>query len=411
MLCCIYSLRLSTTFSYPYTPSYRPASRKFFLHQGLGRDSLVFSGIVSHLSHSSRHNTLPQISTPTVTDNTGSVHDPKFHRISPLFCTSTSSIQMGDILPEVLDRIFELCERQHRQMPHWPVFSPKSRLQPLLLVCKKWHSVAERRLYTSVSLGSDRTVKDRNGKKMMIKGKDVCRRFLETVQNNAPIASIVRELRMGSLRNLAQDGEESQMHIRLIAVCKNVEKISLYGCDPSALDKMVETLVNTDLLTLEFTSEQLGGYLGYEWFVPSPRTLVDLLCRWPRLQKMRVKMTGGEFDVSLPKVPVIPGFCVALKEVDARDSTFDAAQLSRLLDLSPALEDLSITVEKDCGPVLRRSIQAWSSSLKACTFSSHRNHSPRTIATPSYNIHCPSYASWTCLFRCSPSMPWHIFRN
>lgn len=100
--------------------------------------------------------------------------------------------------PELLDRIFKLCERRYRYIPaDGCKFFPNSRVQPFLLVCKKWHAVAERRLYTSVSLGSSRVVRDRNGQKLELKSKDVYKRFCETVENDVRLASLVRELRLG----------------------------------------------------------------------------------------------------------------------------------------------------------------------------------------------------------------------
>ncbi len=101
----------------------------------------------------------------------------------------------ANIPPEVMDRFFKHCELDYcKSLNH---FSPNFPLYPLLFVCKEWHAIVERRLYASVSLGSDRAATDRNERRMEIIGKDVCKRFCDTVRDNPRLASLVRELRLG----------------------------------------------------------------------------------------------------------------------------------------------------------------------------------------------------------------------
>lgn len=272
----------------------------------------------------------------------------------------------SDLPPELLDRIFSHCERNHRRnYMYGPNLLPKSRLQPLLLVCKKWHNVAERRLYASVSVGSDRVVRDRNGSKMEITGKDVCRRFYETVQSNARIASIVRELRMGSIR---LDREESEMHVYLIGICKNVEKIELRVCHETLLDDLAAALAKADLISLHLSREQPDLYSGRDGQLFSLSTVIRLLQSWPRLETIYANLSRHDYGplrkTSLGKLPPAPGACPALRTIDIFGDTFHSAELSELGDIAPRLEEISATVHHDCDEVLQQCVKSWSSSLK-----------------------------------------------
>ncbi|KLO09100.1 hypothetical protein SCHPADRAFT_580495 [Schizopora paradoxa] len=281
---------------------------------------------------------------------------------------------------ELLDRVFDHCERRHlesEQESDVPTFFPNHHLHSLLFVCKRWHAVAERRLYTSVSLGSDRTVTSRDGRPKKIKGKDICERFLETVQENTHLAFLVRELRVASDNALRR--EETSMHIRLFGLCKNAEKIVLYGCHSDLFDELAAGLAKTDLVSLQLYRYNLGMYDGSMWATPpmfSPKTVLGLLQRWPRLRNFHVDLAHTGYDEtyhplyplvctdSLPKLPLVPGSCTALKELIVSGVSSYPGQLEQLMELAPGLEELEMAVRGDCGGVLQRCMQAWSHSLR-----------------------------------------------
>ncbi|KLO09141.1 hypothetical protein SCHPADRAFT_580024 [Schizopora paradoxa] len=265
--------------------------------------------------------------------------------------------------PEILDGIFKRCERRYKYTdPGEERFLPKSRLQPLLLVCKNWHDVAERRLYSNVRLGSDRIVRDRSGQKLEINGKYVCGRFYETVQKNPRIASIVRELHVGSTS--AANREESEMHIRLIGICKNLKDFELKGCHADLLDDLAAALAKADLISLQLSYERLGTG-EKDGKMLSVSNVLDLLQKLPRLETLcasLARLQAWPTPEAPPQAPLAP--CPALKSITVHEPILTAAQISYFMDISPGLEELSIMVGKDCGAALQQGLKARASSLR-----------------------------------------------
>ncbi|KLO16072.1 hypothetical protein SCHPADRAFT_926830 [Schizopora paradoxa] len=285
--------------------------------------------------------------------------------------TDTANTNVAaNVPPELLDRIFKHCERHFSSRfvdRSGPTLLPKSRLQPPLLVCRNWHTVAERRLYSSVSLGTNRIVKDRNGQKMEIYGRSVCRKFLETAENNPRIASLVRELHMGGT---SENREESENHVRLIGICKNVEKIELYGCHTELLDDLAEALAKADLTSLELYGNRLGGYDGERGTMLSLSTIIELLQNLPRLQQVYGNLSDEEgmgHDASLTETPLFQGSCASLRVIHVYGAVFNEMQLAPLTYMSPNVIELSITVGWDCCAILQFCMSMWSSSLKRLT--------------------------------------------
>lgn len=266
----------------------------------------------------------------------------------------------ADLPPEILDRIFGHCE--HRRRSRGPSFLPKSRLQPLMLVCKNWHGVAERRLYTSVSLGDDRVVRNRNGRRMEIFGRDVCKKFCETVEDNARIASLVRELR---LKNGRACYVRSELHVRIIGSCKNVKKLVVHGWNTMFSDDLKAALTNANLLTLELWCRPRED--GVKMLTSD---VLRLLPSWPRLQSISAMLDNErnyEYSSGLVKLPSATGACPALRSISIFDDVVSAIQLAHLVDIAPRLEEIYMTVRTDCGAALQQCLRVWSSSLKSLT--------------------------------------------
>ncbi|KLO06682.1 hypothetical protein SCHPADRAFT_910137 [Schizopora paradoxa] len=271
----------------------------------------------------------------------------------------------ANIPPELLDRIFGHCERYRRI----PKFVPNSRLQPLLLVCKNWHGVAERRLYFSVSLGNDRTVKGRNGEKREIKGKDICRKFCETVKSNERVASLVRELRLG-----CQDiqPEESELHIRIIRNCKNVERVDIQGCDFSQLDDLKAALAERNLVSLSLSGASLRLLTSQDHNEGRPMLalpeVLNLLPNWPRLELFTMVMCDPRRDNIYQQLEspsdLNKNACPALRRISVLESNFFSTHLRFLAHIAPNLEDIAIFIGIDCGPVFKECLEVWSPSIK-----------------------------------------------
>ncbi|KLO09129.1 hypothetical protein SCHPADRAFT_579147 [Schizopora paradoxa] len=277
-------------------------------------------------------------------------------------------LSKSDTPPELLDRIFQYCEKS----PRYNLLIPQLRLHPLLLVCKNWHGVAERGLYRSVSIGSDRTIKDKNGEVKLIQGRDRCRRFCETAESNAKIAYLVRDLSLGC-ECIRPD--ESEMHVRIIRACRNVESINLRGCDATILDDLKAALAKSDLTSLVLWGTSLqddGDFMsGESRPMLALSEILTLLPNWPRLETISV-VTGhprdededGYAHIETSDLEGLERACPALRYISIRDgSTFYSRDLAFLAHIAPNLEVVHIFIGLKCSDVLRACLGTWSSSL------------------------------------------------
>ncbi|KLO15751.1 hypothetical protein SCHPADRAFT_248414 [Schizopora paradoxa] len=273
-----------------------------------------------------------------------------------------------DLPPELLDRIFQRCERRmhpgswaHQLREETCV--PKPRLHPLLLVCKKWHDVAERRLYSSVSLGRSKTVRDKTGKTFELTDEHVCRILLETVQNNTRIASLIREI---NARNPRRDVEMFKMQFRIIGTCKNIEKIHVdgYGCNGALLNDLKATLAKvTGLTSLELLCHRLEPVKERDVVFLSD--VMGLLPNWPRIETIYGSLGNEDNYYHGPtQVPSALNACPVLRSVSIHNDTFSPSHLRCLGDVAPRLEEIYIIIGFDCADALRGSLQIWSTSLK-----------------------------------------------
>lgn len=260
---------------------------------------------------------------------------------------------------QVLDLIFKHRQRvfnKHR-------FSPESRLYPLLLVCKKWHDIAESRLYVSVSLGDEKTVLDEDGDEVELDGEEVCDMFYETVRANPRLASLVRELRLGTMHHARK---ETERHIALLKICKNVDHVEFSGYNGYALDKLRDTLVTkADLVSLTVSRYGLTDKEG-DYFCSRSDLIMHML-KWPRLEKIYMQnhtLAGyADDDDTLPDPSTVAGRCPALKEITVREDCLTPVHLALLSKMAPTAQHLEIHVRAESIPALQRSIQSWSSSL------------------------------------------------
>ncbi|KLO12830.1 hypothetical protein SCHPADRAFT_890504 [Schizopora paradoxa] len=207
---------------------------------------------------------------------------------------------------------------------------------------------------------------------MTISGKDVGRRFCETVQKNARITSLVRELRLYTSR---LELEESETHIRLIGICTNVENLYLNGCNTSRLDDLKTALGKADLVSLKLWHRPSEFYQRGKGQMPTIAEILRLLPKWPRIEEVS-GFLGDRYGVRSKSMeaPIALEACTALRKIAIFDDTFDPTHLQYLKAIAPNLEDITFTIRPRSFAALRDCLRFWSSSLKRLS-----------IRTPSHN--------------------------
>ncbi|KLO15622.1 hypothetical protein SCHPADRAFT_902256 [Schizopora paradoxa] len=270
-----------------------------------------------------------------------------------------TSSKRVDVPPQVLDHIFRHRERvffKHR-------YSPESRLYPLLFVCKEWHDIAERRLYASVSLGDEKTVVDEDGEEYEIDGEEVCEMFYETVRKNPRLASLVRELRLGTLNHARK---ETEHHIALLKICKNVEHVEFSGYNGYLLEELKAVLgAKENLVSLMLSRYGLADKEGDCFFSTSDLFLYML--KWPHLERIYLHNHTLAYydddDGALPAPTSVAGRNPALKEVTVREDSLTPEYLELLSKMAPGIRHLEIHIHASSILALQSSLQTWSPTL------------------------------------------------
>ncbi|KAI0086556.1 hypothetical protein BDY19DRAFT_995846 [Irpex rosettiformis] len=178
---------------------------------------------------------------------------------SPLQPTCTFNV--GNLLPELLDQIFnEVEDDQHTHFQSHPiqddylsiqsartekgtvlkdgqlVCRPKSALLPFLRVCKGWKPIAERRLYQSIAIGTTHHRSRKSAVPLLSR----------TLKGNPYLAGLVRQLRM--LENSSQKSPDQYLaHAAIVSACTQLSHLTLLGF---ATSKKVLNVLRTSIIGL-----------------------------------------------------------------------------------------------------------------------------------------------------------------
>ncbi len=142
---------------------------------------------------------------------------------------------------------------------------------------------------------------DEDGDEMELDGEEVCDMFYETVRANPRLASLVRELRLGTMHHARK---ETERHVALLKICKNVKHVEFSGYNGYVLDKLRDTLVaKADLVSLTVSRYGLADKEG-DYFC-SRSDLITHMLKWPRLEKIYMQnhtLAGyADDDDTLPR--------------------------------------------------------------------------------------------------------------
>ncbi|KLO15637.1 hypothetical protein SCHPADRAFT_938612 [Schizopora paradoxa] len=271
---------------------------------------------------------------------------------------------------ELIDRIFKFIERDlgsYDYKGQWDLLA-------LLFVCKEWHDIAQRRLYSSVGIEGSQPLS--LGGKNNVHGDNNA--FFDLVKAKPHLASLVRELRIGAFY---QSIEEAATHARLVPLCTNIQRVVLAGNDRQFLAPLKSTLAQMDLI--EFTLSHLGrrDKQSEETRSPAdselctPSEIISYMLNWPRLRKFVAQTSTrtyelGEEEALLPSVSAVEGRCPDLREISLGDCTFSAKQLLLLSALTPNVRRANLSIQADATDALFTCLERWSSTLEHLSISS-----------------------------------------
>ncbi|CAK5277932.1 unnamed protein product [Mycena citricolor] len=261
-----------------------------------------------------------------------------------------AGISFGALEASIADRIFDILAPKK--------LAPHKRLVPLLRINKHWHTLAARRMYTSIS----------------VKGQWISRPLRKTLEANGALAALVTELVLDTELS-AQDPHETRDHIRIVAACPNLQSLTVLGYAPNDVDSYRAAIGS------RFSLEALNISEGAGMFTPSQ--LLDMLSSWPKLEKLVLKdallpasESGNASSKAKAKSPSrIP--CKTLKMAKLLDDFNPATQFSfpDFATLTPCLAVLWVEPHGAMPLDLKDGLSLWAPTLETlCALSETELH-------------------------------------
>lgn len=166
--------------------------------------------------------------------------------------------------PELLDRILLLLE--HRKSSY--DFTPQRRFLPIVRVNRRWHDVAQRRLYQNIRIGSSYSA----------------RRLRILLKKDQQLAEYVRTLWLGT-EDYSKN--ETKDHAAIIEACPNLVHLCISGWGYGGASRLVEAVTAKSLCSLDISSLGLCDREGNSRFCNFER-LLELIQGWPSLRKLHL---------------------------------------------------------------------------------------------------------------------------
>ncbi|KAF8190646.1 hypothetical protein K438DRAFT_1935592 [Mycena galopus ATCC 62051] len=258
--------------------------------------------------------------------------------------SSPQTSGMGALDPAILERILTVLAPKK--------LAPHKRIVPLLRVNKHWNATARRRLYAAISL----------------KGQWVSRPLRKTLDKNPELAALVKELVMDTELS-SQDPKETADHMRIVAVCPNLQHLTVLGYASTDVEKYRQAIASRAALVTLNVSEG-GGMFTFA-------QLLAMLAGWPNLEKLILKDALLPYASDSP-LPAPSGTKYsALKMVKIID-TLDAGQqfsFSAFAALAPSVSVLWVQPQREIPGDLFEGLRVWAPTLEAlCLLSDSEMH-------------------------------------
>ncbi len=244
------------------------------------------------------------------------------------------------IPPELLDQIFVHLEHDSGDDMIWDPFperahprefTPQSSLHPLLLVCKEWYRVAQRRLYRSVGISG--RLRSGGGERSTLWA------FHKTARANPHLADLVRRLYLDT-PIVQKPTEVAPLHVILLALCRNIESLNISGAQQLFTEQLKNVLPALNLVELSLS--------GFDSHFCSKSKFMLLLSDWPRLQRLSTFGPIFLHDVTiniLPSPSTLSGRCPDLQDISIDDECLDANLLLALSEIAPHVKKANIWFE------------------------------------------------------------------
>lgn len=264
--------------------------------------------------------------------------------------------------PEILDQIIGYVEAWRFDQ----LFLPQAPLTHLLRVCVLWHSIVERRLYQSISIGFDfrSIVVPEADRKLSVRKRrinGIVHELLETLRNNSRLTSLVRRLRL----NVAEfrSCELSKHCVEILRLCVAVDSVHIHGYHPDDAAAFVDAIRPKCLTALIVSGRGRGGDVcGPLCSLPE---LLEIMAGWPHLQS--VQFSNAALSPSKGHPVVTRKACTQLHTIDVPSGPrFSGHHLRALLSMCPiGVKKLHIMLCDDADSVaaLCECLYAWASTL------------------------------------------------
>lgn len=225
--------------------------------------------------------------------------------------------------------------------------NPYTFLLPTLLVNGFWHAIAERCLYTYVSLASS----------------DAARSLHRTLTHSRDLASIVQVLRLcTSDRN---DEHMVQDVISIISICADAKHIELVGYHNSYdHSNYLRVLRRSSLVSLVIHNMGIGGEGETEFCTASE--LMAMMADCPQLEELRLEdgLLRTPDRQSIQPI-LIAGSCRSLKHISITYNDFSAKDLLNLAKVAPFMEVFRMSLKSPLPPTaIIEVLRLWSGTLR-----------------------------------------------
>lgn len=290
---------------------------------------------------------------------------------------------MKHLPPEILGIIIEATISEHAGVGrrNEDDLLPAWFLVPLLRVCKAWYPLVEQHLYRSISVGDkfphriaeikderttgETSVRVRNPPKTDNKnrsGRKIAEDLLLTLERNARLAGLVRELRLGvdsEPWSEPANAELTRMSTRILKLCPNVGQVMIRDFDRSESDAVVAALKEKTLVS--FCSSHWDPCLDSS-------QILQLMQNWTQLRHIEImeQWSSSKFSRELLAFDTtVPTLCPNLHTLILRDGHItDDVMLSALIKHFSAWSSTLVCIKlniRNNGPVNQHFPKAFSS--------------------------------------------------